>query len=467
MNKPATTPAFPRPTFVSEAEAEFDAFFEAETDLELLDAVIPDLCGVPRGKRFPIAEAGRLFAHGMPIPHSIYLMDARGDMTDTFGRGFSDGDPDGTAWPLPGTLSRVWTKNGPPRAQMLMTLHDKHGAPDRAEPRAALERVLERFAEIDLTPVAALELEFYLIDPARAEHRAPQPPLDPRSGARESAVSVFGLDDLDRYEGFLSSLSEAAHRQHVPLSAASKEYAAGQFEANLKHQQDARSAADHAIFLKQIVKEAARANGFEATFMAKPYLDLAGCGLHIHLSVLDRNGRNIFAGTDETGSELLRHAIGGLQALMPESMAIFAPSQNSYRRFQPDMFAPVNRSWGVNNRSAGMRIPAGPDESRRIEHRGAGADANPYLALAAVLAGVHHGLLKKLDPGTPAKGNVTKEPDPALPFSIDDALAKLAKAEVLPAYLGEETLDLYRETKRIETERLRRIIPPAEYDWYL
>jgi glutamine synthetase len=327
--------------------------------------------------------------------------------------------------------------------------------------------VLDRFSEIDLAPVAALELEFYLIDPARREHGAPQPPVCPRSGRRENAVSVFGLDDLDRYEGFLTSLSEAARRQRVPLYAASKEYAAGQFEANLKHQQNARLAADHAIFLKQIVREAARANGFEATFMPKPYLDRTGNGLHIHLSILDRSGRNIFAGSDEGGSELLRHAIGGMQVLMPESMALFAPSQNSYRRFQPDMFAPVNRSWGINNRSAGMRIPAGPDESRRIEHRAAGADANPYLALAAVLAGAHHGLLKKLDPGAPAKGNVTKKPDPVLPFTIDKALAKLAKAEILAEYLGEETLALYRETKRIETERLRRIIPPAEYDWYL
>jgi glutamine synthetase len=156
-----------------------------------------------------------------------------------------------------------------------------------------------------------------------------------------------------------------------------------------------------------------------------------------------------------------------MQVLMPESMAIFAPNQNSYRRFQPDLFAPVNRSWGINNRSAGMRVPAGPHASRRIEHRASGADANPYLALAAVLAATHHGLLKKLDPGEPAKGNVSREPDRALPFTIDDALAKLAKAETLPAYFGARTLELYRETKRIETERLRRAIPPAEYDYYL
>lgn len=467
MNKPESPSAFARPAFVAEAEAAYASFAADQVDVAFLDAVVVDICGTLRGKRFPVAEVPSLFAHGMPLPHSVYLMDAHGEMTNALGRGFSDGDPDGTAWPVPGTLSRVWGASEPQRAQMLMSLRDADGQVDPAEPRAVLSRVVERFTDLALAPVAALELEFYLIDRARLSEHAPQPPTDPRSGERESAVSVFGLDDLDRYAGFLSSLSEAARVQNVPLSAASKEYAAGQFEANLRHQKNALLAADHAVFLKQIVKEAARANGCEATFMAKPYLERVGSGLHIHLSLLDRDGRNIFAGDDESGSEMLHHAIGGLQATMPEAMAIFAPSQNSYRRFQPDMFAPVNRSWGFNNRSAGMRIPAGDANARRIEHRASGADANPYLALAAVLAGVHHGLLKKLDPGAPAKGNVSRDPDVALPFTIDEALAKLARAETLPAYFGQETLTLYRETKRIETERLRGIIPPTEYDWYL
>lgn len=467
MNRPESASAFARPAFAAEAEQEYASFAAGAGDLAFVDAVVVDICGTLRGKRFPVAEVPKLFAHGMPLPHSVYLMDAHGEMTNALGRGFSDGDPDGTAWPVPGTLSRVWSA-GPSRGQMLMSLCDANGSADPAEPREVLARIVQRFADLNLMPVAALELEFYLIDRARVNDRAPQPPTDPRSGERESAVSVFGLDDLDRYAGFLSALSEAARVQNVPLSAASKEYAAGQFEANLKHQQNALHAADHAVFLKQVVREAARSTGCEATFMPKPYLERVGSGLHIHLSLLDKDGHNIFAGGGgEFGSEVLRQAIGGLQATMPESMAIFAPSQNSYRRFQPDMFAPVNRSWGFNNRSAGVRIPAGEAESRRIEHRASGADANPYLALAAVLAGVHHGLLKKLDPGAPAKGNVSRDPDPALPFTIDDALAKLAKAEVLPAYFGEETLTLYRETKRIETERLRRIIPPTEYDWYL
>jgi len=464
MNKPTAVPQFAPPAFVAEARAEFDAL--RGTDFQYIDAVFADICGTLRGKRLPFGEGARLFESGMQIPKSIYLMDAHGEMTNPFGRGVSDGDPDGTAWPIPGTLSRVCGA-GAPRAQVLMTLRNDDGSADPAEPRAALDRVIELFAELKLKPVTALELEFYLIDRKRNADGAPQPPHCPRNGTRERGVSVFGIDDLDRYAAFLDALAAAAKGQGVPLSATSKEYAPGQFEANLRHQTEAVKAADHAIFLKQIVKAAALAQGFEATFMAKPYGDRVGSGLHIHLSVVDETGRNIFDDGTAEGSEQLRHAVAGLQALMPESMALFAPNLNSYRRFQPDMFAPVNRRWGFNNRSAGLRIPAGPGEARRVEHRVSGADANPYLALAGVLAGVHHGLTLKLDPGLPAIGNVSREPDSALAFTIDDALSKLGQATALKAYLGEETLALYGETKRIEAHRLRRVITAAEYDWYL
>lgn len=464
MKKPAAIPAFAPPDFVPLARIEFEALLLSEPPIEFLDAVLADICGTLRGKRIAVREADRLFESGMQIPQSIYLMDSHGEMTNPFGRGFGDGDPDGTAWPIPGTLSRIW---GAPRAQVLMTLRDAKGQADPAEPRAALERVLRRFTELELTPVAALELEFYLIDPVRDEQGAPRPPLCPRRGFRESNASVYGIEDLDRYSGFLDSLTRAAGIQGVPLSATSKEYAPGQFEANLKHQHDALKAADQAVFLKQIIKSAAVAQGLDATFMAKPYPDRSGSGLHIHLSVVDKGGRNIFDDGTEGGSDRLRHTIGGLQALMPESMAIFAPNMNSYRRFRPDMFAPVNRRWGVNNRSAGLRIPVGPLEARRVEHRVAGADANPYLALAAVLAGCHYGLVQRLDPGVPAAGNVSREPDAALAFTIDDGIAQLEAAAILKTYLGDETLKLYGETKRIETARLRRIITAPEYQWYL
>jgi glutamine synthetase len=466
MNKPTPVPHFAPPAFVAAARAEFDALLRAQPDLQSIDAVLTDICGTLRGKRLPIEEAGRLFESGMQIPKSIYLMDAHGEMTNPFGRGVSDGDPDGTSWPVPGTLARL-DGDGARRAQVLMTLRGDEGAADPAEPRAILEHVLEVFAAEKLTPVAALELEFYLIDAARDTDGSPQPPLCPRTGLRDHGISVYGIDDLNRYDAFLNALASGAKIQGVPLSAASKEYAPGQFEANLKHQKRAVNAADHAIFLKQIVKAAALAQGFEATFMAKPYADRPGSGLHIHLSIIDEDGQNIFDDGSNNGAARLRHAVAGLQALMPESMALFAPNVNSYRRFQPDMFAPVNRRWGYNNRSTGLRIPAGPGDARRVEHRVAGADANPYLALASVLAGVHHGLTAKLDPGPAANGNVSREPDMALPFTLDDALSTLAQSATLKSYFGEEPLSFYRETKRIEAQRLRRIITAAEYDWYL
>jgi len=446
--------------------AEFSALIGKYPEIRFVDAVMSDLCGILRGKRLPIGEASKLFDSGLQLPFSVHLMDARGEMANPQGRGFSDGDPDGTAWPLPGTVMRVWG-GGPPRAQILMALHGGDGKPFAGEPRAVLARTLEKFRALDLRPVVALELEFYLIDQARLIDGAPQPPICPRTGARERSVQVYGMDDLDRYEGFLSALSEAAQMQRVPVSAASSEYAPGQFEANLKHQDEALAAADHAVLLRQIVKAAALSQRANATFMAKPYAERAGSGLHVHLSLLDAKGRNVFDDGSDAGGEMLRFAIGGLQAAMPESMAIFAPNANSYRRFAPDMFAPVNRRWGVNNRSAGLRVPAGPGAARRIEHRVAGADANPYLVLAAVLAGVHHGLAGRIDPGPPAQGNVSRDRDPALALGVEAGLAALDAAKTLPDYLGAEALALYRETKAVELARLRKPISNVEYDWYL
>jgi glutamine synthetase len=466
MNKAAPLPSFARPAFADLAKAEFERLAAAHPDLECVDALIVDIAGTIRGKRLPLADAARLFEHGMQLPRSVYLMDVKGEMVNPFGRGFGDGDPDGSAWPVPGTIAPVWGE-GPKRLQMLTTMRNEDGAPTAGEPRAALEHALDRFAELGLTPVTALELEFYLIDPQRTGTGGPQPPLDPRTGIRDKDNAVYSIDDLDRYAGFHAALGDAARTQNVPVTATSSEYAPGQFEVNLHHQANALAAADHAILLKQIVKAAARASGFVATFMAKPYPDRIGSGLHIHASILDKAGRNIFDDGTAKGSDRLRHAVGGLQALMPESMALFAPSLNSYRRFEPDMFAPVNRCWGYNNRSAGLRIPVSPGEARRIEHRAAGADANPYFALAGVLAGLHHGLVNRLDPGAPSTGNVSREPDLALPFSLADALTRLADAATIPGYLGAETTALYAETKRLEAARFAKIVSPAEYEWYL
>jgi glutamine synthetase len=448
------------------AKAELEAVLLKNPDIQFVDAAIADICGALRGKRIAVSDAGKLFESGMQIPLSLHLMDVRGEMMNPQGRGYSDGDPDGTAWPIPGTAAQVWGAD-PPRAQILMSLYDNAGASLSYDPRAILERVLARFAGLNLSPVAAHELEFYLIDSERDEKGGPLPPVSPRTGKRENTPSVYGIEDLDRYQGFLTALAEAAALQGVPMTAASKEYSPGQFEANLRHQTNALAASDHAIFLRQIVRAAALSQGFQATFMAKPYPEGLGSGQHVHLSLVDKNGRNVFDNDTPEGSEILRFAAGGLAALMPESMAFFAPNLNAYRRFQPDMFAPVNRRWGINNRSAGLRVPIGPSSARRIEHRCAGADANPYLVMAAILAGVHHGLVNRIEPGPLAIGNVSRDPDRALPFSLGEALKQLENATVLPGYFGAEAIALYRETKAKELQRFRKIITAEEYEWYL
>src|SRR5262245_14535342 len=449
-----------------DARAELEAILAANPAIEFVDAAIADICGTLRGKRLPVADAPKLFETGMQIPLSLHLMDVRGEMMNPSGRGYTDGDPDGTSWPIPGTVMEIWGSD-PPRAQVLTSLRDGKGAALSYDPRAVLERVLARFDELKLTPVCAHELEFYLIDQQRGDRGQPLPPRSPRTGERETTPSVYGLEELDDYQAFLSALNEAAALQRVPVSATSKEYAPGQFEANLRHQANAPMASDHAIFLRQIVKATASSRGFQATFMAKPYPERSGSGQHVHLSLIDRSGRNVFDNGTPEGSELLRHAAGGMAALMADSMAFFAPNLNSYRRFAPDMFAPVNRRWGVNNRSAGLRVPVGPSEARRIEHRCAGADANPYLVLAAVLAGAHHGIVKKIDPGPPAVGNVSHEPDRALPFSLEDALKRLENAPILADYFGAEAISFYRETKAIELARFKKLISAEEHSWYL
>jgi len=216
-----------------------------------------------------------------------------------------------------------------------------------------------------------------------------------------------------------------------------------------------------------VVKNVARAQDLDATFMAKPYLKLPGSGLGVHVSLMHKSGRNVFDDAGAKGSDMLRNAIAGVQALMGEGMALFAPNPNSYRRFADNSFVPRNRRWGYNNRSTSIRVPAGAHEARRIEHRVAGSDANPYLVIAAVLAGIHHGIVNRLDPGPPFEGNAATFVDETLPMTLDSSLLALENGSILREYLGRAYVDLYCATKRTELRRYRDAITAREYEWYL
>ena len=204
--------------------------------------------------------------------------------------------------------------------------------------------------------------------------------------------------------------------------------------------------------------------------MAKPCASRAGSGLHLHVSVNDAAGKNIFASEDPSGTPALREAVGGLKATLADGMAIFAPNANSYRRFRANSYAPVAPTWGVNNRTVSLRVPAGPAGGRHIEHRVAGADANPYLALAALLAGVHHGLTKSIDPGPPVQGDgyaAAAQSQERLPATWFSAVDQFERSDVMRDYLGDRFVTMFGKVKRTEQDRFFEVVSPLDYDWYL
>ena len=420
-----------------------------------VDLILPDLAGIARGKRLTAAAFENTIDAGLTFASSVYGIDAGGKNVDASGLIWEEGDADRPCLIDWTTLAPVpWREGG---AQVLAGLGDHDGGPFFADPRAVLNGVADRFAELDLRPVCALELEFYLLENhGRREGTLPGP-------GRAAPGQVYGLEQLDEREALLSRLAGYCAAQGLPAKSAVSEYAPGQLEVNLGHVDAPIRAADHGFLLKRAVKAAARAEGLLATFMAKPLAGQSSSGLHVHVSLLDRDGANRFA-RDERA---LGHAIAGLQATMAEAMLLFAPNANSFRRLRPLSYAPTAPTWGHNNRTVALRVPAGAPSARRIEHRVAGADANPYLVLAAVLAGIHHGLTHELEPSAPIEGNAYAQVGPSLPLSWDRALEAFAGASVLNGYLGDAFCRLYRVCRAAERDRFADVVTPTEYAWYL
>lgn len=459
-----------RRLMMSTDTAPLAAYLKRHPKTRYVDALVADVCAAMRGKRYPVHAAGRIFTGGVNIAGSTCMLAVTGDSLDAKGLGFSDGDPDATGMPLPGTLApSPWAVQ--PTAQVLMTLVDATGAAYDYEPRNVLARVLAKFAALKLRPVVAFELEFYLADPLHLRGRRLRPPRGLLSRARDAATQVYSIDSVEDFGEFLHAVTDACAQQGIACGPMSSEYAPGQFEINLAHG-DALQAADQCVMFRHAVKGVARRHGLLATFMAKPYTARAGSGLHLHISLLNANGENVFAG-DGDGvpaiSESLLHAIGGMKAAQAESMAVFAPNANSCRRLKPDQYVPVRVNWGFDNRSVALRVP--PCKHRdgldtRIEHRVAGADANPYLALAAALAGMHYGIENHIDPGPPSRGNAGAEADRGLPRELPAALETCAHGRILRDYLGAKYLSAYCACKLAEYRAFTATGAP-DAAWYL
>ncbi|MCH7943268.1 MAG: glutamine synthetase [Proteobacteria bacterium] len=449
-----------------EAGGEAGAGPVLDAEVTAIDMLICDMCGIPRGKRLDRSGLAKLYGDGIGMPGSTYALDITGGNVDGLDIGMTDGDPDSMCRPIANTLVPVpWAGAG--RVQVLTGMHDAEGRPHFLDPRQVLARVAQRFGELALRPVMAIELEFYLLDAKRDKQGRPRLAASPLSGRRPLDKQVYSLNDLDDTAGVIDAMVAAARVQSIPATVASAEFAPGQFEINCAHQDDPMVAADHGFLLKRAVKGVARAAGLEASFMAKPFAEQSGNGLHIHISLIGDDGHNIFDETRPNGDRRLGHAIAGLQAMMAESMAIFAPNANSYRRLRPDAYAPMTEHWAFDNRTVALRIPPGGGMARRIEHRTAGADANPYLVAAAVLAGVHHGLTHGLDPGPPITGNAYHQFPPTLPGHWLDSLRAFDDAALLPGYLGPEYCRVYSLCKWHEFKVFNARITATEYDWYL
>ena len=455
------TPVFPR------CEAEAQAFLDANPDIESVHVIWTDICGVARGKILRRDEVIPAWRDGRFMPISALVLDVTGQDVPETGLVFDEGDRDMLMWPTPGSMVRVpWLEA--PSAQYVASIHDLDGTPHFFDPRSVLEKIVNRTkSELGMSPVGAIELEFFLMDRDAALAGKPRAPQALINAYRPQQYQAYYLQDLDDFAPFFKDLYAWCDVQGLPAKTLISEYAPGQMEIVLRHRADVIKACDEAIMLKRLIKACAEHHGLAATFMAKPYSEWTGSGMHVHVSMADGDGRNLFAASDPIENALLLNAIGGLKAAMAESMLIFAPNANSYRRFRRNSYAPVSASWGINNRTVSLRVPAGASAACHIEHRPSGADANPYLVMAAVVAGMHHGISEKIDPGAPISGNGYERRAKYIPGNWFDAIDAFWRTSVLKEYFGKEFVDTYCTLKEVEADRFYAEPTARDFEWYL
>lgn len=460
----ATNDMSPSGSSVAEAEA----FLAAHPEIEAIDLVLHDANGIGRGKIIRRHELLGFYKSGRHLPISILGLDICGEDVHETGLIWDQGDGDLRAWPVPGSLVPLHGTS-PARAEVLMCMYGLDGKPMTSDPRHALQRQVDALAAEGLVPAGAFELEFFLLANERGPDGRVQPARDVLDGRASSKTEVYSVDHLHGMLPLFSDIYAGAAAAGIKAETMISEYAPGQYELTLHYREDVMQAADDLMRLKRIVRAQARSHGVTACFMAKPVEQYAGSGMHFHVSMLDSAGRNVFVEAVEgVWSETILHALGGLRETMAESMLIFAPHANSWRRFVGQSYAPVSPSWGVNNRSVALRIPAGEMKARRIEHRPAGVDANPYLVAATVLAGIRKGLAEKIDPGPETTGNGYEGAEAGMmPVDWRGAIEAARGSGFLRDALGEDMHRTFVAIKAAEYARVAATISEVDFDLYL
>ncbi|WP_047464563.1 glutamine synthetase family protein [Rhizobium rhizogenes] len=434
--------------------------------LARIEVLIADMNGRLRGKQIPIDAEKKVWAGAVRLPTSTQSLDIWGyDNDEITGLSMTIGDPDGICVADPRTLADMpWAPPG--SKQVLATMHELDGSPSFQDPRAILASVLERYKALGLTPVVATELEFYLLAGDWRECGTPSPPPALMYRGEPNGYQLYDMDAVDLLGDYLETLRAYAKAQGLPADATTAEFGPGQFEVNLLHRPDALAAADDCILLKRVAEQAARKHGLKSTCMAKPYTDHAGSGLHVHASIIDSKGRNIL---DAAGGEpvKLKSISAGLLQTLLDAQLVFAPYANSYRRFQPGSFAPVDLTWGYGHRGTAIRIPEKDGPGARIEHRVAGADANPYLMLAAILGGMLLGLENDLDPGQETTPSHVPTDAPRLTHDFLTAVERFSASPFIADIFGKRYQALYGDTKRKEAILHLRTVSDFDYRTYL
>ncbi|MCK8781734.1 glutamine synthetase family protein [Rhizobium sp. NTR19] len=432
-----------------------------------IEILLVGMNGDLRGKRIPMTAEKKVWEGSVRLPTSTQSLDIWGDDNDDItGLSLTIGDPDGNCVADRRSLTPMpWAPAG--SMQVLSTMHELTGEPSFMDPRGILAALLQRFAERGLTPVVATELEFYVVQDDWRQTGKPRPPEALMYRNAPDGFQLYDMRAVDALDDYLQTVRTWAKAQNLPADATTAEFGPGQFEVNLLHRTDALAAADDCIYLKRIAEQAARKHGLKSTCMAKPYAEHAGSGLHVHASIIDRDGNNIL---DAKGGEpaLLKSVTAGMLQTMRDAQLIFAPFANSYRRFQPGSFAPVDIDWGFGHRGTAVRIPDKDGAAARIEHRVAGADANPYLLLVAILGGMLKGLDETLDPGAPTEPG--KEPPAGTGRLTHDFLTAVEDFRASPFIrdvFGERYQKLYGDTKRKEAIAYLRTVSDFDYRTYL
>ncbi len=430
--------------------------FLNEHNVREVECLIPDLNGYPRGKMLPATS----FAAGqeLRVARAVAIHTVVGEFPDY--RFYGERDPDMALVPDYQSLRLVpWASS--PRAMAIHDCVDLDGKLTAISCRSVLKSVLAAYAERGWTPIVAPELEFYVLAPNPDPSQPLTPPVG-RSGRAEIGHSAFSFGALNEFSGFFDDLHHAMALLGLPGDTFVHELGPSQFEINLKHG-DALTLADQTFLFKYALREVGLQHGLYVVCMSKPIAGAPGSSMHIHQSVIDGMGQNVFSLANGEASPVFYQFIAGLQACLPDLMPLLAPHVNSYRRFAKHMAAPVNLSWGMDNRSVGLRIPLSGPAARRVENRLPGCDANPYLSLAASLAAGLYGVERALSPSDPVDGNVFYSDEAVgLPRSLDAAMQRMAESTIPATLFGEEFVKAFLAAKEVELDSFLREVTPWE-----